>query len=386
MIDSSIIEVALKAAKEPQMLATNEQLFAAATEWADCKILGVDTEFLRERTYRAELGLVQVSDGRSAWLIDTVQIEDFEPLRQLFKNPESLKVFHSSSEDLEVLWNTLGVVPFPMIDTQMACAMLGQPLQMSYHHTVKWLCGLEVDKELTRSNWIRRPLKPEQLHYAATDVVFLPAILEKLRSDLMEAGRWSWLQEDVNGMVENSQQDVDPDLAYLRMKNAARLDMESLHLLRDLAAWRELTASKRNLARGFVIPDPALLKLASKKPQSLEEMVELTELHPRQLQRHQDVLLSLIKREREVSPNLQKVPQMSSSQQRKIKAMRQVVQREAELLELDPALLASRKQLEVLLLAIESEQALPERFTGWRKSIITEKLANVISPPEVSIN
>ena len=382
MINSDIIGQALKAAQEPLLLENSEQLLAAANDWRKQATLGIDTEFLRERTYRAQLGLIQVSDGRKAWLVDTIRLQNLQPLRELLTDPGILKVLHSASEDLEVLWNTLGVAPRPMVDTQIACALLGQPLQVSYHHAVKWMTGVEVDKELTRSNWTRRPLKPAQLHYAATDVVFLPAILEKLRAELLERGRWSWLEEDVAQMIESSQQDTEPARAYLRLSASGQLDMASLHVLRALAAWREQTASERNLARGFVVPDKALLQLARQKPGSVPQLLQLSELHPNALRRYQDDLLDIIRANSDKQEPIEQALPLNNQQRRLINAMRDAVQKQARSLQVDPAILASKKQLEALLRAHQSGSPVPRRLSGWRESLITRKLLQVLAADE----
>jgi len=378
MIGSSVISHALNAASRPLLLENSAQLLSAAGDWSQQPVLGIDTEFLRERTYRAQLGLIQISDGSTAWLVDTIMLQNLDPLIRLLTDESVLKVFHSASEDLEVLWNTLGVSPSPMVDTQIACAMLGQPLQMSYHHAVKWLAGVEVDKELTRSNWIKRPLKPEQLHYAATDVVFLPATLEALRDDLMRKGRWSWLQEDVERMTMNSQQLVEPERAYLRLKGSGQLDMASLNVLQGLAAWRERIASERNLARGFVINDNALLKLAIRKPMDLAGLSELSDLPPKVLRRYQDELLETIRDNIGRQERLEQALPLNNQQRRIINAMRDVVQKEAGHLLVDPAMLASKKQLEALLRAHESGSPVPDRLQGWREAVITGKLLRLI--------
>ena len=378
MIEPSIIDTALNAACRPRLLENPVQLEAVADDWRGTAIVGIDTEFLRERTYRAQLGLIQVSDGSTAWLVDMVQLENPEPLTQLLADKNVLKVFHSASEDLEVLWNTLGVAPWPMVDTQIACALLGQPLQMSYHHAVKWLTGIEVDKELTRSNWIRRPLKPAQLHYAATDVVFLPAMLKTLRNRLQQKGRWSWLEEDVAKMVENSQQPSDPESAYLRLKGSGQLDMSSLNVLKELAAWRERTASQRNLARGFVISDSALLKLATGKPTDRAGLSDLSGLHPGPLNRYQHELLEMIRQNRDRQESIEQPLPLNSEQRRILNVMRDVVHKEASRLSLDPAILASKKQLEALVRARQSGSSIPERLCGWRQDVITNSLLQIM--------
>ena len=373
-IDSSIINCALRAAEHPQLLETAEQLRQASAEWRTDQPLGIDTEFLRERTYRAELGLVQVSDGKIAWLVDTIAIHDLAPLQAMLSDPRVLKILHSTSEDLEVLQHTLGVTPLPMVDTQIACALLGQPLQMSYTHAVRWMTGIEVDKEQTRSNWTRRPLKPEQLHYAATDVVFLPAMYVQLRKALDKLGRWTWLEEDVERMAANSRQEIDTAQAYLRLNGGKHLDLQSLHVLKGLAAWREETAMQKNLARGFVLPDAALLELAGKKPRSRGALLEINGIHPKAAQRYQREILNVIKTSSGRSDPIEQLQPLDGGQRDLLNKMRKLVQNEAETLNLDPAVLASRKQLESLILALCSGAPLPQRMTGWRKPVISQKL------------
>jgi ribonuclease D len=269
------LKTAIEAADHPILLENTAQLAAAEKSWKGNKVLGIDTEFVRERTYRARLGLVQVSDGATAWLVDPVRLPDLAPLRRMLTDPSVTKVLHSSSEDLEVLWHTLDAVPAPMIDTQLACALLGKPLQLAYHAAIAELFDIEVDKEQTRSNWCKRPLTSRQLHYAAMDVVLLPAVVDELRPRLEQVGRWAWLQEDVGRMQRAAQEPVRPEIAWRRIRGATRLDDTELRVLRALAAWREETAMQRDLARGFVIPDIVLLKLARARPDKESPAPEL---------------------------------------------------------------------------------------------------------------
>jgi ribonuclease D len=213
-MSKTTIKKAIESAEHPILLETVTQLKQAESIWKKSAVLGIDTEFVRERTYRADLGLVQVSDGQTAWLFDPLALSTTEPLARMMENSGTIKLLHSGSEDLEVLLNALGVIPEPLVDTQMACAMLGQPLQLGYHHAVKWLFDVEIDKDQTRSNWCKRPLTAKQLRYAAMDVVLLPEMLVKLRGMLDAAGRWTWLQEDVARVQRNARQAIDPDTVY----------------------------------------------------------------------------------------------------------------------------------------------------------------------------
>ena len=371
------VKKAIEAAQHPILLETPAQLAEAKTAWASKTILGIDTEFVRERTYRAELGLVQISDGETAWLLDPIAAKDLEALRWLLTQPDILKVLHSCSEDLEVLLNSVGVLPQPLVDTQIACAMLGQPLQMGYHSACEWLLNVPIDKEQTRSNWCKRPLSERQLHYAAMDVVLLPEMLELLRTRLEDLGRWSWLEEDVARMQRNAQLTVAPEEAYLRFNGGGRLDDPSLRVLRALACWREQTAIDRNLARGFVIPDSALVQMAKAKPASIGDLRNIDGIHPRALKRNQQALLQLISGADSDRSPLTRHEQLSDVQRRKINEMRKLVQAKAQQLGVEPALLASRRELEKLIRANGNGEPVPERFTGWRKAVITDELMSV---------
>ncbi len=379
MANSNEIQTALRAAQAPCLLETDQQLEIATKEWNKAQVLGLDTEFVRERTFRAELGLVQVSDGERAWLVDVVKINQLDSLKAMFVNPDILKVFHSSSEDFEALWYTLGVSPQPVADTQIACAMAGQPLQMSYHSAIKWLTGLEIDKDQTRSNWLRRPLTDKQLHYAATDVVFLPMLLTEVRHTLQQQGKWPWLEEDVQRAIALSRESLDPDRAYLRLGAASNLEQPQLRVLRELAAWREEQAARRNLARGFVITDAELLQIARNMPGNAVALSALEGLHERSVQKYQTDLLAAVQRGLASEVKASAVQPLDKQQKKLVNDMRDLVQQEASAHGVDPALLASRKVLESLLRAVENGEDIPGRLTGWRFSVITEKLLALLA-------
>ena len=370
------LNVAIEAADHPILLETPAQLAVAEQSWNGNRMLGLDTEFVRERTYRADLGLVQLSDGQSAWLVDPVRLADLAPLVRLLGDPGVTKVLHSPSEDLEVFYHTLGVVPEPMIDTQLACALLGQPLQMAYHAAVDWLFGITVDKEQTRSNWCRRPLSERQLHYAAMDVVLLPAMVDELRPRLESAGRWAWLEEDVARMQRAAREPVQPELAWQRIGGAPRLDDDGLRALRALAAWREEAAVEKNLARGFVIPDAGLMELARTRPAANAAPPE--SVHPKVWRRHAQALSKLVADAVADTGPLERPQPLTNGQRMQMDAMRKRVGERARELGIDPALLASRRELERLLRSVADGGEIPERFLGWRRAVVGDELLRII--------
>lgn len=373
MISKSEISIALAAAEQPIMIESSAQLQEALAEWLDCEVIGIDTEFVRERTWRADLGLVQLSDGKRVWLVDPLKTGPLDSLAAFFETESVIKVLHAPSEDLDILFYVSGAVPEPLFDTQIACSMLGQSLQMGYHSTVEWLLELTIDKGETRSNWIKRPLRPAQLKYAALDVCLLPMMYRQLRSQLLELGRLEWLQEDCTRLLNKARTASDPTQSWKRINGNGRLDETSLAILQALCTWREAVAEKSNLARGFVIKDTALLTLANQKPGTLEALSKLDIWHPKSIQRHGQTVLNIIQQCLDRGLKARSPAALEPEHRKLMSNMRRLVLERSTKLKLEPALLASRRELEGLILSPGGEPV-PERFLGWRKDIISDDL------------
>lgn len=385
-IDASLttrLRPALAAVDEPVVVNSNQQLQDAAAIWQQAPVLGLDTEFVRERTYRAALGLVQVSDGETAWLVDPLAIDDVSPLGQLLEDQATVKVIHSGSEDFEVLNHELGTQLNGVLDSQIACAMLGQSLQLGYHHAAQWLLGVEVEKDQTRSNWLRRPLSKDQHRYAALDVVLLPFMMERLRPQLEKLGRWAWLEEEVQRAIQKSVEDTNPQQAWMRIGGAGALNEQQRTSLAALAAWREQVAVQKNLARGFVVPDNGLMALARRQPATINEIGEIEAIHPKAARRYGDTWVELLQSSRDNDP-APPLPQLGPAQRRLMKLMKQRVAKISKELDVDAGLLASRKQLEELLFNYTENREIPERFTGWRSEVVTRHLIQILDESAAS--
>ncbi len=373
MIRQSDIDSALAAAKKFELVETADELEAAGRRWRQKQVLGIDTEFIRERTYRADLGLVQVSDGDRVWLVDPLKTGPLESVKRLCEHAGTLKVLHAPSEDIAVLAHAAQSSLMPLFDTQIACAMLGQPLQMSYHKVAEWLLQVHIDKGETRSRWLRRPLRPAQLKYAALDVCLLPLMQQELAARLQAMGRADWLREDCQRLLDKSRAPAHPGSAWKRISGANRLDPAARAVLRDLARWREKEAERSNMARGFVVKDTALIAIARQQPANEAALAALDVLHPAARQRYGKDLLNVIAKARGEGRKIDPPEPLTGKQRKILAAMRKRVQQKASELSVDPALLASRRDLESLLQAA-ANAALPERFNGWRRALITDDL------------
>ena len=274
MNPSPVIRTALDAAERPVIVDSPAQAGRALKAWRRSDVLALDTEFVRERTYRARLGLVQVSDGQTVWLLDPLVEGTLPPLVEMMRADTITKLLHGPSEDLEVLLHVTEELPEPLVDTQLACALLGEPLQVGYHKAIEDLLGVPVEKDVTRSNWVKRPLTERQLHYAALDVCLLPEAWQRLRIQLAEQERLDWLEEDSRRQLRSARKPVKPRKSWQRIRGAGRLEPDQLAVLQALAEWREREAMKRDRPRGFIVPDPVLLALARQQPDSSDALRE----------------------------------------------------------------------------------------------------------------
>ncbi|MEL6953186.1 MAG: ribonuclease D [Pseudomonadota bacterium] len=259
-----------------QTLTTTDALASFCKRAASAPYVTVDTEFLRERTYFAQLCLVQMAlpgeGDDDAVLIDPLSPDlDLAPLYELFRNADVVKVFHAARQDLEIFFVEGGIVPAPLFDTQVAAMVCGYGDQVGYETLVRRIVKANLDKSSRFTDWSRRPLSRAQMSYALADVTHLRGIYEALSAQLKETGRVSWVEEELSQLTDSSTYVVDPESAWRRLKirgNSGKF----LAIVKELAAFRERLAQERNVPRARIVKDDALLEVASMKPKSVEEL------------------------------------------------------------------------------------------------------------------
>lgn len=253
-------------------LSTKNELEQFCELASAAKVIAVDTEFLRERTYFPKLCLVQVAAGEHIAAIDPILIEDLSPLAALLEDPSVTKVFHACGQDLEVLADGMGVVCAPVFDTQLAAAFLGLRQQVSYASLVEAYCGVRLPKAESLTDWSRRPLDPEQLTYAEDDVRYLPGIYERMMGELVERDRLSWVAPEMEALCDPARIRRDPREAYQRLRRAGSLTRRQLAVAREACAWREETAARRDLPRKWVASDEVIVEVCKRTPTTLDRL------------------------------------------------------------------------------------------------------------------
>lgn len=341
--------------------------------WLAEPALGVDTEFVRERTFYPGLGLVQVSDGREHSLIDPLAIDDLEPLQRVLLAPGVTKVFHSCGEDLEVLFHRFGAFPRPIFDTQIAAAFAGLGFSLGYGHLVSALFGVELPKGETRSNWLRRPLSRRQRTYAALDVAYLLCAHRRLEPELERLGRRTWAAEEVAQLADECRFLPDPETVY-RGLGGWNLSPRELAVLKAIAAWREREARRRDLPRNFVLPQQAVLEIARRQPRSPAALAQVRALRDADRRRHGNALLDLVGEAAELPPEelppRRRRPLDLTPYRQEVRRLRRAVAEKAADLGLPPELLAARKTVERLVRRAVAGKPAAKILDGWRREVL----------------
>ena len=236
--------------------------------------VAVDTEFMRETTYWPKLCLIQAAAVGVEAVIDPLSADlDLTSFLDVLGDPSIEKVFHAARQDVEI-FNNLGVIPRPLFDTQIAGMAAGFGEQIAYDALVRQMLKVELDKSSRFTDWARRPLSDAQLTYALADVTHLATLFPILRSRLEQTGRIAWVTEEMAAMTDPSLYDMDPEIAWKRLK-PKRHTAKYLAVFRAVAAWRERTAQTRDQPRGRVLKDEAVDEVATQAPLEAEGLDRL---------------------------------------------------------------------------------------------------------------
>ncbi|PCD00327.1 ribonuclease D [Halopseudomonas pelagia] len=364
------------------MIDRNADLAHWCERWLMLPYVAVDTEFERTETFFPIAGLIQIGDGEAAYLIDPLAITDWSPLVALLQSPDVIKVLHACSEDLEVFMKLCGVAPMPLFDTQMAAAYLGMDFSMGYSRLVKALLDIDLSNAETRSNWLQRPLSPNQITYAAADALHLAELYQVLGPRIEAAGLTDWLLEDSAELVNAAARIQEPETAYLNVKQAWRLKPSELAVLKVLASWRERESRQRDQARNRLLREKTLCPLAQRQPDSLQALSRIEDMHPRSVRQDGQAILDLIRAGQEVPEHdwPQRLPEPLPAEANKLlKVLKKVGQQHASTLGMAEELMLRKKHLEALVRSgyPGGPYQLPDELNGWRRVLMGEQLLAV---------
>jgi ribonuclease D len=353
------------------IVTTTDTLTELAARLEEADAIALDTEFLRERTYRAELCLIQVATADHAACVDPLALTDLAPLIPTLTAQRPVKVMHASRQDVEVLFPIAGIVQ-PVFDTQIAAALTGMPAQIGYGELVRRTLGKELAKSHTRTDWSRRPLSPEQVEYALDDVRYLLPLKSDLEEQLDRLGRLAWLGEELAGLGDAQAFTVDPEEAWQRLKGLRGLDAGRMRLARALAAWRERRAVERNRPRGWILDDVSLREIVMRVPRNVAQLQSVPEMAPGVIKHCADDILRMVSAADVPNPPPPPVVRArpSPEQTALVKKLGALNQSIAQALGLSPEVLATRRDIELLAEGGRDVAMLQ----GWRRAVVGEPM------------
>ena len=355
---------------------TSDQELQDLSQELSGSTLAIDTEFTRRNTYYAKLALIQIAAGDRRVLIDPLKIEDWQPLRDLFASAQT-NIFHACLEDLEVFRTDMGSLPEPLFDTQVAAAFCGLGDSLSYAALVELLHDVQLSKAETTSDWMKRPLSESQIGYALDDVEWLQQIHQELSSRPEQAGKLEWMQQHCNQTIENMRAEIDPSLAYLRLKGNWRLNLDELRVAAHLCKWREISARSLDKPKSWIVKDPVILEVARRAPKDLSELEHRAGLAPESLRRYGRQLLGEIETAHAEAEEVTAPPQpIDGAQRKELKALQQRVEVLAQETKIANRLIASKSDLEALIRwqAEDPNQPKPAMLKDWRAETLAESL------------
>ena len=336
-------------------------------------VLGIDTEFIREKTFYAHLCLLQVAAPERVYCVDPLA---GNPMQSFWDETfRKTWVVHSARQDLEVVFQSSGALPGALFDTQIAAALLGMQPQIGYAGLVRELFDVELPKSHTRADWSQRPLPDALLHYAVEDVEYLLAAYEILGERLERAGRKEWAEQDSRLLLDESLYAFDENQAVQRLKGARNMRGRRRAAAERLAVWREAEAARVNRPRQWILRDNVLLEIAAALPESKAALQRIEGLPGKLANRAGEVLLDVVARSAHDAHDY-RPPQAPNEQQKKrLKSMQAVVAKCADELAISPELIAPRKELSAAILTSDTGSRV---FQGWRRPLVGERLLELL--------
>jgi ribonuclease D len=355
------------------LITTTSELAACCERLAQHPVITVDTEFLRETTYYPLLCVVQMASPDEAVVIDALaEGIDLKSFFDLMGDEKVLKVFHAARQDIEIVWHSANIVPHPIFDTQVAAMVLGYGDSIAYDQLVERITGHRPDKTHRFTDWSRRPLTAEQVHYAISDVTHLRDVFTALDADLKKRGRNDWVSEEMEVLTSPRTYDFHPERAWERLKTRVRKPKE-LAVLMEIAAWREQEAQSRDVPRSRVLKDDAVGDIATHAPTTVERLASLRSL-PKGFERSKwgvDVLAAVqrgLARDPSTLPKLEK-PRNNSNGGAIVELLKVLLRMTSERHAVATKVIATVDDLEQIAADDNADVA---ALHGWRRDLFGE--------------
>ena len=352
--------------------------------------LAIDTEFVSERRYQAQLCLVQVAvpdpgaeGGVRTDVLDPLGDDppDPAPLAGALANPEVAVIVHAGRQDVAIMRRTWNTEITRVFDTQVGAGFLGFGNQEGYEALVRRVLGVKLHGGEGFTRWDKRPLTARQISYAADDARCLLALGSAIERELSGRGRLEWAREECR-VVEESNDVRTPERAYEKLPKLGRLDDEGRAVARRLCAWREDVAREMDRPPPFVIPDQALMELARRPPKDRGALENIRGLPQQTLHRRGTEILEQIVQglAEDPPPPPPKPPKRDSAESPLVSLAQAVVRHRSREAGIATELIATQAELAALVASVRrgEDGSRVRALGGWRRELVGDELRELI--------
>jgi len=328
--------------------------------------LALDTEFERIRTYWPKLALVQVVLPNDIALLDPLPFASLTDFGAAMVDQDQTWLMHSPSEDLVALKPLLPRAPTRLFDTQLAAALAGLGTGLGYQKLVSVVLGVELTKTETRSDWMRRPLSPEQLAYAADDVVHLDALGDALQEKLAALDRLDWITQEGKRTLDAAFAVNEPCNLHHDYRSGFKLGIDAQRRLDAILRWRERTARDTDRPKPWVIDNQVAFDLAATPPTQVTDLQRSLQAQRAFPRARLAELLALLQSPHDDARFMPAPKPFTRDEETALERMKAAIEAAAVELAIEPALLAPRKLQEARL----RQGAWPNDLPDWRRALL----------------
>ncbi len=315
--------------------------------------IGIDLESDSMFHYREKVCLLQISTQTKNMLIDTIALKDLSPIKRIFANKDILKIFHGADYDIRSLYRDFAIEINNLFDTQIAARFLGFR-EYSLLNLLKEVLGIVIEKKYQKKDWSKRPLPIPMLDYAAWDSYKLISLYQILKKELIKKGRLSWAEEENNILSKIKPNITKNSHLFINFRGAGRLGPRSLAVLEAILQFREDIAKRSNVPCFKILGNRQVMELSKKQPTTKKALKAINCLSPKQLNSFETSLLQIIKDALSLPENKLPVYPNKTTKlfnpmaAKRIKALRLWRDTRATELSIDPSLVCTNLQIQLL--------------------------------------
>ncbi|EXS33860.1 ribonuclease D [Acinetobacter sp. 826659] len=371
-----------------QFIQQQTELVDVLQKMDQCSIYGLDTEFIKVDTLWPKLGVCQVNVNGDVYLLDGVSLDLSQFWKKIFLAQQN--IFHACGEDIDLIYHYADQEDLlNVFDTQVGLSFLGHGLQVSYQGALKLCLDIDIEKDQTRSDWLARPLSPQQLCYAANDVLYLMKLAHHIQEQLKQKGLYNYVLEDCSSLTKEIIRETPNELLYTDVGNY-RHSRRQLMQLQNLSEWREYIVKATNQPRSFILRNSTMIDMVEKNPRNSFQLSQVKDIRPNVVREYGKTILELLKDlpvESKWPSKIAKPFKVTSKET--LNKMDMVLAHAINETSIPKEVLLRKKWLNAIhqhVLCQGDEQDLPDYLLGWRYELLTQPLIHLFQEEKQSLS